>query len=84
MREIDVNEVNCIRNLLCGMIEVAVIDARNNTKFKSKYKQGEIDKSRESAIAWIENRSDSKINFNEICDALGIDSECVRESINKK
>ena len=84
MREIDVNEVNCIRNLLCGMIEVAVIDARNNSKFKSKYKQREIDKSRESAIAWIENRSDSKINFNEICDALGIDSECVRESINKK
>lgn len=84
MREIDVNEVNCIRNLLCGMIEIAVMDARNNSKFKSKYKQGEIDKSRENAIAWIENRSDSKINFNEICDALGIDSECVRESINKK
>jgi hypothetical protein len=83
MREVDLNDVYCIRDLLSGMIEVAVMDARNHTKVKSKYKQEEIDKSRESAIAWIENRSDSKINFNQACDVLGIDSDSVRESLKR-
>lgn len=84
MCEIDVNEVYCIRKLLSCIIAVAIEDSRNNSKFKSKYKQDEIDKNRENAIAWLEGCTDSKIKFQEICDALSIDSECVMEFINRK
>ena len=84
MREIDVNEINNIRSLLCAMIEVAVIDARNNAKVKSFYKQKEIDDNRKSANGWINGEVESNIKFQEICDALAIETEPIFDLINKK
>ena len=84
MREIDVNEINNIRSLLCAMIEVAVGDARNYTKFKSHYKQKEIDDNRKSANGWINDEVESKIKFQEVCDALAIEAEPIFDLIKKK
>ena len=84
MREIDVTQINNIRNFLCAMIEVAVVDARNNAKVKSFYKQKEIDDNRESAIRWINGEAESKIKFQEVCDALAIETEPIFDLIKKK
>ena len=84
MREINVNEINNIRDLLCEMIKVAVGDARNNAKFKSHYKQKEIDDNRKSASGWINGEVESKIKFQEICDALAIETEPIFELLKKE
>ena len=84
MREIDVTQINNIRNFLCAMIEVAVVDARNNAKVKSFYKQKEIDDNRESASRWINGEAESKIKFQEVCDALAIETEPIFDLIKKK
>jgi hypothetical protein len=84
MREIDVNEINNIRDLLCEMIKVAVGDARNNAKFKSHYKQKEIDDNRKSASEWLNGKVESKIKFKEICDALAIETEPIFELLKKE
>lgn len=83
MCEVDVNEITNIRNLLCAMIEVAVVDARNNTKFKSHYKQKEIDMNRESASGWINGEVESKIKFQEVCDALAIETDPIFDLLKK-
>lgn len=84
MREVTANEVKCIRELLCAMIEVAVMDAKNNSVFKSHYKQAEIDQNREYASGWINGKVESKIKFQEVCDALGLESEPISDAIKPK
>jgi hypothetical protein len=84
MREIDVNEINNIRNLLCAMIEIAVVDVRSKAKFKSHYKQKEIDDNRKSANEWMNGEVESKIKFQEICDALAIETEPIFELLKKE
>lgn len=81
MREIILEEIICVKNLLCAMIEVAVFDAKNVQKFKNHYRQEEADKNRNAAIAWI-NGEDSDIKFSEACNALGLDAEWMQVSIN--
>lgn len=82
MREIDL--INNIRDLLCEMIKVAVDDARNKSKFKSHYKQKEIDDNRKSANGWINGEVESNIKFQEICDALAIETEPIFDLLKKE
>lgn len=84
MREIDVNEINNIREFLCAIIQVAIADVRNKTKVKSEYQQSEINENRESAYAWICGNLESKINFQEVCDALGIETDPIFDLLNKE
>lgn len=78
------NEILLIRELLCEMIKVSYYDAIEKKRYKSQYKQAEIDNDRKSALDWFAGKKESPFPFIETCNALGIPSEIIIELINKK
>jgi hypothetical protein len=78
------NEILLIRELLCEMIKVSYYDAIEKKRYKSVYKQAEIDNDRKSASDWFSGAKESPFPFTEVCHALGIPSELIIELINKK
>ena len=67
------SESDRMRELLCEMIEQAVLDAQNETEYKSHHKRAEMDQARVSAVHFI--RSDF---FVELCNALKLPSTALR------
>ena len=58
-------EILFTRNLLCAVIEQAVVDAQNETQYMSKSLQEHREANQRSAIAFLNSRF-----YNHLCEAL--------------
>ena len=81
---INSDEVYLLREFFCEMIVVALYDATDNTKYKSIYKQQEIDRDKRSALKWIAGDKNSPFPFEEVCHAVGIEPQPIIDIINNE
>ncbi len=73
-----------VREMLCEMIEWAIVDATISTVYVDPYRQKEAEKDREDALAWINGEKETPITFLEVCEALGLEVEIFKEKSRTK
>ena len=66
-------ELNYLRRVLIGMIEVTVEDMTNDKKYQSKNKKADQALNKREALEFIRSRA-----FDTVCDAVGIPACRVR------
>ena len=85
MCEVSYSEMHFTREVLCRMIEVAHFDARSiPNAYKDPYKAREVEMDKQNAIDWLNGTYESALPFATLCDALGFDSDIIRERSIKK
>lgn len=67
------NELMFIRNILCGMIEQAVSDCKNESLYKCAKVNEDILRDRESAVRFLRSRQ-----FDAICDVLSLPADKIK------
>jgi hypothetical protein len=82
--EIDSDEAFLLREFFCEMIIVAFHDATEKTKYKSEYKQREVDQAKDSALKWFAGDKKSPFPFEETCHAVGIEPQPIIDIINNE
>lgn len=65
-----------LKMILAGVIEQAWEDATNYKTYKSEYVNGETQKNREEATAWIAGKE-----FEMMCDILEVDIVSIRQNL---
>lgn len=82
--KINSEEAFLLREFFCEMIAIALYDATDNTKYKSIYKQQEIDRDKRLALKWIAGDKNSPFPFEEVCHAVGIEPQPIIDIINNE
>ena len=67
-----------VRNVLCGMVELSIIDAQNDKEYASKSTRREQTDNRASALHFIRSRS-----FKHICEILGLPADKLKRAALK-
>jgi hypothetical protein len=67
-----------VRNVLCGMVELSIIDAQNDKEYASKSTRREQTDNRASALHFIRSRS-----FGNICEILGLPADKLKKAALK-
>ncbi len=67
-----------VRNVLCGMVELSIIDAQNDKEYASKSTRREQADNRASALHFIRSRS-----FAHICEILGLPADKLKRAALK-
>jgi hypothetical protein len=67
-----------VRNVLCGMVELAIIDAQNDKEYACKSTRREQADNRASALHFIRSRS-----FGNICEILGLPADKLKKAALK-
>jgi len=73
-----------VRELLCEMIEWAIIDATIATIYVDPYRQKVAEKDKADALAWINGTKETPLRFDAVCDALGLEVEIFQEKSRTK
>jgi hypothetical protein len=67
-----------VRNVLCGMDELSIIDAQNDKEYASKSTRREQTDNRASALHFIRSKS-----FKHICEVLGLPADKLKRAALK-
>ena len=67
-----------VRNVLCGMVELSIIDAQNDKEYASKSTRREQTDNRASALHFIRSKS-----FGHICEILGLPADKLKRAALK-
>ena len=67
-----------VRNLLCGMVTLTILDAQNDKEYACKSTRREQAENKASALHFIRSRS-----FGNICEILGLPADKLKKAALK-